>query len=253
MMPPSTSSTAVGIIEHRRRPEADADDVDAALGQPADQRRPPAPASSPARRGRPRPWRRRRAADQGAEAAADRIGVGRRPASFRRSRECHIRAARSGGRCGSTQAPSGHAALQLLDQRVARRIDPGCKLGRAAGVGMDLGDQPPVRLAYLLEAGALARRRAGRAPRPAASPRCAPRAAPPHIDHAREHRGRGRSCRSARHRRLARRGVAPPGSGRARPAIISRNSCRAAICETADVARSAWRSSRVRPLGKSSR
>src|SRR3954471_3636680 len=41
------------------------------------------------------------------------------------------------------------AAVHFGDERVSRRVDPVGELVRAAGVGVDPGDQPPVRLAYL--------------------------------------------------------------------------------------------------------
>ena len=51
---------------------------------------------------------------------------------------------------------SGRLAVHFGDQGVARGIDPVGELGRAAGIGMDPGDQPPMGVANLLEGGALA-------------------------------------------------------------------------------------------------
>ena len=220
----------LGIIEHRRRPEADADDVDAAFGQA----RGPAPPPCTGELARPsRPTATLRAAaapDQGAEAAPDRIGVVLAQRLRRRSRECHIRAGEVGWKMmAHRQAPfrAMPAAVQLGEQRVARRIDPGGELGRAAGVGMDPGDQPPVRRADLVEVGAVARGRA--ASRASARPHRATAAPMPRrhqsVDHAGEHEAEEqleRCSPSARHRRLARRARRRPARAGPKPAIISR-------------------------------
>src|SRR3954467_4766855 len=76
------------------------------------------------------------------------------------------------GECLSRRAR--RPAVHFGDERVARGIDPVGKFVGAAGVGVDAGDQPPVRLAYLGEARVLADSeqparlldRHGRRPRP---------------------------------------------------------------------------------------
>ena len=196
MMPPSTPSSASAIIEHRRRPEADPDDVDAARGQARDQRRlehrrafaavaadrdlAAAARGAPACRSCGRPHRRRP-----------------RPASSRRSRGCHIRAGRWGGSDGSCGTPSGdgvdaRACSSFGEQRVAGGVDPVWRARpsrrRRDGPWRSAGGAPrgsPRRSRRR-------RRRAARAPRPAASRGAGDRAPPPpEIDDARQDERRG--------------------------------------------------------------
>src|SRR6185369_7320449 len=98
-------------------------------------------------------------------------------------------------------------------------------------IGMNLGDQPAVRGAYVLDGRALADaeqgarlRRTHRARRHHVSP-------PPHIG---DHREPGEKDELDHQSAIAAgraAALSPPGSGKAKPAIISRNSCRAARSE----------------------
>ena len=260
MMPPSTSSSASAIIEHRRRPEADPDHVDAALGQARAPAPPPAPASSRARRGRPRPRRRRRAGP-GCRSCGRAHRRRPRRASRRRCRECHIRAATVGWKrwliqrlrsgtggaraaCVQSRRPSASRAALT---RVASSAEPPAS-------GWTSRDQAAVRVAYLLRGSRLsptpssARASAGGiAARP--SLRCAATRARPAATRARQKEKLGHQPAIAAWRGAARRRLARAGrsrrSSRAAPAGRRYGRCRPR--------RSRWRSSRVRPLGNSSR
>src|SRR3954464_100140 len=124
-------------------------------------------------------------------------------------------------------------ALQLVDQCIARRVDLGSEAGRAAGVGMDPGDQPAVGGANILHRRALADAEQRARLRYAHRRRRHDLPPPPGISDA------GQRCEKQEldHQPAiaAWRGSAPaaPGPGKAKPAIISRSSWRAAMCDIA--------------------